>query len=101
MLRGGCTGSIFSLAPSSPFSTSRPSITASTDDASPSTFTRWARPRLVRTTARSPGRASFEPFFSSTTGEPATKNGSPEMSFPRLEISTTSSSPNALPGAAT
>src|SRR5712691_1903912 len=55
----------------------------------PSLRSTRARPRPVRTTARSPGRTSPLPFRSIVTGTFGTKYGSPMSSLPRLSISTT------------
>ena len=73
-----------------PRSTSRAPSTFSIRSAGPSTSSTLARPRPVRTTARSPGATSPMPFDSRTTGTPGVKYGSPTISRPRRLTSTTS-----------
>ncbi len=85
-----CSGAEYgSNSVRAPVWTRSPSSTAPMSLALPSTRSSRARPRPVRTTARSPGPASSSPLRSSTSGTPETKYGSPTTSLPRFAISTT------------
>src|SRR5690348_4972223 len=80
-------GSYGSKPRSSPSPTSRPWSTTSIELAGPSTRPTRARPRPLRTTARSPGPPCVR--RPRTNGVPGTKYGSPTRCFPREASSTT------------